>query len=167
MDIFSSYSIWKNRLLQCRFSLNGQDLVFLFSPSSLNVWFILIIVVMCSPVLNVLAEQAVHAPAPALSILKCWSRLLGRKVEPRCRRRNLLAWNADLACILCTKCNERDSFTKWQFPPINCASFLSFNLRHAINCDLLRLGTCLGLRWRQHSGNCGAARQSKWDSPRQ
>lgn len=163
MDIFSSYSIWKNRLLRCRSFPNGQDLVFLFSPSSLSIlsWLC------AAPVLDVLAEQAVCTPAAALSILKCLSRLLGRKVEPQCHRRNHLAWNTDLACILCTKCNERDSFTKWQFPPINCASFLSFNLRHAINCDLLRLGTCLGLRWRQYSGSCGAARQSNRDSPRQ
>lgn len=41
------------------------------------------------------------------------------------------------------------------FPPINCALFLSFNLRHAINCDLLHLGTCLCLSWRKHSRSCG------------
>lgn len=142
VDIFSSYSIWKNRLIQCRFSLNGQGLVLLLSPSSLNIMVLSIVTVMCrAPVLNVLAEQAVYTPAAVLSVLKCLNRETLQKLEPQCHRGSLLAWNTDLACVLCTECNERDSLTKWQFPSTNCASFLSFNLRHAINCDLLRLGT--------------------------
>lgn len=129
---------------------------------------------MYSPVLNILIEKAVSAAIVMFSVLKhliLQTRLRYRKVvpctSPQCHGLNLLAWNTHLVCILCTRCNERDSFTNWQFPPINCALFLSFNVRHAVNCELLHLGTCLCLRWREHSGSWGEARQSQWDGSRQ
>lgn len=84
------------------------------------------------------AEGLCHAPPP-LSVAN-WVSLPG--THP---------WRASCAWSVISETQPPID----NFPPINCALFLSFNLRHAINCDLLHLGTCLCLSWRKHSRSCG------------
>lgn len=117
-------------------------------PHHWTLWFFLIVTVMCRP--------CVECPCRASCLYSSCSAECFKVFEQGALQKRLnlsvtegvflpgtQTWHASCAQSVMV----RDSLTKWQFPPINCASFLSFNLRHAINCDLLRLGTCLGLRW--------------------
>lgn len=156
------------------FSFNDQNLVSLFSPLSMSV-LVLIVPIIQGPVLNILVEKAVYATISVLlSIVKNFIVWTDCSAERLCHvpPLSVTGW------IFLPETQAWHVFCAWSvmsgthsptdnFPPINCALFLSFNLRHAINCDLLHLGTCLCLRWRKHAEALEKHRQTKWDGSRQ
>lgn len=163
--------MWRIICNSLDFSFHSLDLVSLFSP-----WSMTILGPTPLPCWGPSCPESPFRGSPVcrrcgVCILKppvpCTRQLCG-KIVPRTSPLSVMdwvclsgkhPWRVSCARNVMSKTHPPTD----NFPPINCALFLSFNLRHAINCDLLHLGTCLCLSRRKHSRSCGEVRQSKWD----